>query len=115
MTGWAGIAPAESGVRLVERCDGCGHIRYSGCENSDALIDVSQWDGGDFFMVWPLPKYIFVTDRVAQLVRDNRLMGAVLERPADLRFTSGGFSPGRLSYWMPEQRAHEFGDALGIY
>ncbi len=113
VTGWAGMAPPESGIRLVEQCEDCGDIVYSACENPSALIDVSQWDGSDFFMVWPLPLFIFVTDRVAQLIRDNRLTGAVLKQPTDLDL-SGGFGPGRLSYWMPAQRARELGAAMGI-
>ena len=29
LTGWAGMASAESGIRLIERCDGCGLLTYS--------------------------------------------------------------------------------------
>jgi hypothetical protein len=114
VTGWAGIASAESGVNLVERCNTCGSLRYSGCSNVEKLIDASQWDGSDFFMVWPLPKFIFITDRVARVIRENRLAGVTIQRFADLRFASGSFSPGRLSYWMPEDRARELGGTLGI-
>jgi len=115
VTGWAGMASAESGIKLTKECPACGLLRYSRCENPGKLIDVSQWDGSDFFMVWPLPKFIFVTERVAKAIRDNQLTGAVLERPADLSFgMAPGFGPGRLSYRMPEQRARELGGALGI-
>jgi hypothetical protein len=116
VTGWAGMAPAESGIKLVERCDGCGYLVYSGCTDPEKLIDVSQWDGSDFFMVWPLPKFIFVTNRVAQIIRDNRLSGVVLKRPRELDLSGGsvGISPGRLSRYMPEDRARELGAALGI-
>lgn len=113
VTGWAGMAPPESGIKLVEHCQGCGFLTYSGCEDLEKLIDVSQWDGSDFFMVWPLPGFIFMTDRVARLIRDEQLSGAVLERLTSLDL-SGGFSPGRLSYWMPEQRAQELGTELEI-
>ena len=104
VTGWAGLASAESGIKLVERCNACGDLGYSGCNDPERLIDVSRWDGSDFFMVWPLPKYTFVTDRVAQIIRDNRLTGAILKQPRELDL-SGGFGPGRLSYWMPQERA----------
>lgn len=113
VTGWAGMASPESGIRLVERCDGCGHIRYSGCTDPGKIVDLSQWNGNDFFIVWPLPKFIFVTDRLVRVIRDNRLTGVNLMLPNTLDLSSG-FSPGRLSYWMPEQRAHEIGEALGI-
>ena len=107
------MASAESGIGLLKRCEGCGHTVYTGSDNPGRLIDVCQWDGSDVFIVWPLPKFIFVTDGVAQVIRDNRLTGVVLRQPRDLDL-SGGFSPGRLSYWMPADRARELGAALGI-
>ena len=115
MTGWGGVAPPESGIRLVQHCDACGALRYSGCNNPARIIDVSQWDGNDIFMVWPLPKFIFVTDRVLQMIRINRLRGVVLKSPGELDFHSGGFSPGRLSQNMPDARARKLGEPLGIY
>jgi hypothetical protein len=115
VTGWAGMAACESGIRLANSCEACGSLDYSACENSGALIDARQWDGSDFFMVWPLPLFIFVTDRVAQLIFDSRLTGAVLKKPEELDLSGDGFGPGRLSHWMPEKRAHELGDKLGIY
>ena len=114
VTGWAGMASSESGIRLIEHCKNCGLTKYSAGVCPDKLIDVSKWDGNDFFMVWPLPKYVFITDRVAQIVRGNYLSGAVLTPPSELDL-SGGFGPGRLSYHMPHQRARELGEPLGIY
>jgi hypothetical protein len=117
VTGWAGMASPESGIRLVESCPACGHLIYSDCDHPERLIDASKWDGSDFFMVWPLPKFIFVTDRVAELIRDESLSGSVVRPSTELRFstrTIGGFGPGRLSYWMPKDRAHELGAPLGI-
>lgn len=104
ITGWAGVAGPESGIRLIEHCEGCGHITYSGASNPNNLINPAQWDGSDFFMVWPLPKYIFVTDRVKRVICENKLTG-VFFRSVDSLDLSGGFSPGRLSYYMPEPRA----------
>lgn len=108
VTGWAGMASPESGIRLVERCDKCGHIRYFGCTDPSKIIDLSQWDGNDFFIVWPLPKLIFVTDRLVRVIQDNHLTGANLILPDTLDL-SGEFSPGHLSYWMPELRANDLG------
>jgi len=118
VTGWAGMAPAESGIKLIEDCPACGHKVYSAWTNPEKLIAHSQWDGSDFFMVWPIPNYVFVTERVAQTVRDNGLSGAVLKSPGELMFPRRvipTLSPGRLSYSMPEQRARELGEPLGIY
>jgi len=117
ITGWAGLAPPESGIKLIEHCRACGHRVYSACNCPGALINSAQWDGSDFFTVWPLPAYVFVTDRVAQVIRDNRLTGVLLQQPSDLDFfgnLTGRLTPGRLSYWMPAERARELGAALGI-
>jgi hypothetical protein len=115
VTGWAGMASMESGITLVEHCPGCGHLNYSPCRNPASLIDRSKWDGSDFFMVWPMPGFILVTDRVAQTIHGSRLRGAVLKRVEDLHFSDDyGFSPGRLSHWMPADRASALGAALGI-
>ena len=105
-------------VRLIEACPSCGHLRYSACTNPGRLIDPGKWDGSDFFMVWPLPAYVFITERVALMIQENDLSGGVLKQVGKLVFSSGigsGFSPGRLSYHMPEQRARELGQPLDIY
>ena len=115
VTGWAGMAPPETGIKLIEHCPACGSIKYSACLHPDKLIAESQWDGSDFFMVWPLPRFIFITNRVAETIRRDHLTGAVLESPSELTFSGMGFGPGRLSYWMPEARARELGEPLGIY
>jgi len=114
VTGWAGMAPHESGIKLIRYCEACGLKTYSAPTHPAALISPSQWDGSDFFMVWPLRKFIFLTERVAQVIRENRFAGAVLKLPQDVGF-SGTFSGSRLSYCMPEQRARELGEPLGIY
>lgn len=97
VTGWAGEAPAESGIRMRYYCEACKDTEYTNCKRPEYLIDPTQWDGSDFFIVWPLPKFIFVTDRVAQLIRSERWRGARLVRPENLRslFADGtGFGPG---------------------
>jgi hypothetical protein len=114
VVGWAGLAPAQSGIKVIEHCNACGHTRYSGLKDPEALIDASQWDGSDFFMVWPLPRYIFITDHVAQVIRAHSLSGAVIMDVKDIRPTDG-HSPGRLSNVMPQDYARKFGEPLGIY
>lgn len=119
VTGWGGVAPEESGIRLVKACDACGYLEYTFFEDPSLLINEHQWDRSDFFMVWPLPKYVFVTDKVAKLIRKHGLTGARLRAPETLngvsRMPNAGFAPGRLSRWMPEARARELGEPLGIY
>lgn len=119
VTGWGGMAPPESGIRLIRSCEGCGSLRYSGVTDADQLIAASQWDGSDFFIVWPLPRFIFISDRAANVIRAARLKGAEIKPIVSItegsEFVIPGYSPGRLSYYLPEARAHDLGDELGIY
>lgn len=115
VTGWGGMAPPESGIHLLEEksCKVCGHLRYSGLTNPERLIDERKWDGSDFFIVWPLPNYRFVSERVADFIGKQGLTGVRFLRPETLEVD--GASPGRLSHSMPEARARELGEALGIF
>ena len=110
------MAKPQSGIHLNEAksCPVCGHLKYTGMQHPAYLIDESRWDGSDFFMVWPMPTHVFVTERVVEAIQQNRLSGVRLVRVSDLKPTDG-YTPGRLSYWMPEQRARELGEPLGIY
>jgi hypothetical protein len=117
ITGWGGIASPASGIREVERCASCGLLRYSGIEEPSKLVDPENWDGSDFFMMWPLPRYRFVTERVVQVCRKHKVTGVEFTQdfPASQGNVISGYSPGRLSYYMPADRAHVLGDAAGIF
>jgi hypothetical protein len=80
--------------------------------NASGLIDPQAWDGSDFFMVWPLPRFVFVTDRVVQIIRAEEFTGVDLTEVTDLEAKSSTLSPGRLSHWFPEARANELGASL---
>ena len=84
VTGRGGVAPPDSGVRLVRSCPACGSKKYSDFTDPERLIDERQWDGSDFFKVWPFG-YTFVADRVVQLIQANGLRGANLEPLSWLR------------------------------
>jgi Protein of unknown function (Gmx_para_CXXCG) len=112
--GWAGMAAPESGITMDDHCPACGHTHYSGFSRPENLIDEAKWDGSDFFMVWPLPRYVFVTERVAEAIRERGFSGVTFTAIEDLEPTDG-HSPGRLSYVMPEARARALGEPLGIY
>ena len=114
--GWAGMAKAESGIRLDQResCPACGYLRYTGLQNPKELIYEKIWDGNDFFIVWPMPKYIFISERVGHTILDNHLTGVRILSIGDLEKTER-FAPGRLHYYMPEGRARQLGVPLGIY
>lgn len=117
VTGWGGLARPESGIVRDKYCAQCKHVHYSGIKDARQLIDDAQWDGSDFFMVWPFPRFIFVTPRVADYIRDHHFTGAVLQPADEIKqspYIIEGYSPGRLSYWMPMERARELGEAAGI-
>jgi hypothetical protein len=116
VTGWAGMAKSESGIHLDEAtsCPVCGYLNYAGLHNPEELIDVQEWDGSDFFMVWPMPRYILVSQRAFNTLRDHRLTGARLHAVSNIEQTDG-FAPGRLHYYMSDRRARELGEPLGIY
>lgn len=116
LTGWAGQAKRESGIQInqVKSCPECGYLKYTGLIAPEYLIDEGNWDGSDFFMVWPMPRYLFVTERVVEVVHKNYLKGIEVVAVPELKPTDE-FSPGRLSYFMPERRARELGEPLGIY
>jgi hypothetical protein len=120
VTGWGGLAHADSGVAQKQMCPSCGLLEYSGVSDMKSLISIRQWDGSDFFMVWPLPTYIFLSARAAGVIRRARFRGAKLQAlhqwDEDLPGSSiGVLAPGRLSYWMPEPRAKLLGEPLGIH
>jgi hypothetical protein len=109
VTGWGGIAPLESGVKLLERCDACNLRYYSICTRPEKLIVPSQWDGSDFFSVWPIGA-TFVTERVAKVIRENKITGVVLKLPSELDMSgnlTGKVAVGPLSDYLPESRVRE--------
>lgn len=114
-TGWAGMVPPKSGVKLRENCPGCGHLRYSHVKDASKVVDESQWDGSDFFMVWPLAKWVFVTERVREVFRHHNIKGQQFIPFPDVVYTKDDFSPGRLSFYMPDDRAKLLGEPLGVY
>ncbi len=118
-TGWGGMARPESGVRLMEECPGCVNKSYSAIVDPTELIDGSQWSGEDFFIVWPLPAFLFVSARVAQLLADVKAksytIGNLSERLVQQDpLTSGKFKPSSLALYLPEDLAVKYGRSLGI-
>lgn len=114
VTGWAGVARRESGIKLISECRSCGHRVYSCFTDPAQLIDWSQWDGSDFFMVWPLPRFIFATSRAVSILRDEEFSGLALEAIQNLKCGPDTLTPGGLLYWMPEDRARQVARGLDI-
>jgi hypothetical protein len=109
ITGWGGIAPQSSGVQLAESCPGCGLLIYSGVREWQKLFDPQQWDGSDPFLVWPLPRFICATERIASLIWENRFNGVSITPLAQMTGAKDIITPGRVSYWLSENRVNELG------
>jgi hypothetical protein len=114
VTGWGGIAPESSGIKMVTICPACCYTHYTDFTNPERLIDESQWDGSDFFFVWPMPRDYFITERVKTVVQANKLSGVEIITPDKLKGDKWGLSPGKLRDHMDRERAKKLGGHLGI-
>jgi hypothetical protein len=118
VTGWAGVAPPESGIELVEACGGCGYKKYTSLKHPEHLIDWDQWTGEDFFIVWPLPGYKMISRRVADTLAELNVHSYRLDsmiHPRENRFSFNfGYSVGPLSSSLPEDLAIRYGVPLGL-
>jgi len=114
VTGWGGMASPAAGVELITLCPSCKHREYTIAEPS-RLIDPSAWDGSDLFMVWPLPRHRFASNRLADIIRRNRISGVKLIHPSEIRVRPGAIAiPGSLRSGMPEARALELGKKFDV-
>lgn len=50
VTGTAGKAHADSGIRVLERCEACGAVESSSFRSNGIIVDEERWDGSDFFL-----------------------------------------------------------------
>jgi len=120
VAGWGGLAPLASGIHLLEECPACGYRKYSGLEEAANLVDWSQWSGDDFFIVWPLPRYIMITKRAADTLASLGVRTYDLHPPSDLEKRAQEFafcheySVGRVSQFMPQDIALKYGQPLGL-
>ena len=106
VTGWGGVAPASSGIRVLKRCAYCGHTDYSGYTSKENLFDIDKWDGSDFFLIWPLPRYIFITDDVAKFIAKAGYSGvSVCEFKKLPNPVAGTLTPGQISDWYGKEMA----------
>jgi hypothetical protein len=113
VTGWAGWVSAEAGLSVTSSCPKCPSRMYH-VDNPEHLIDPATWDGSDFFIVWPLPKQHFISDRLAEILLREGVTG-IEPRPAEEIEILFAVGAGSLSCYMPEARARELGEPLGIY
>jgi hypothetical protein len=112
VTGWAGLAGSGSGIHITEECPACGRKKYSALMDPSQLIKWSQWTGDDFFIVWPIPLFILITERVAEYLKTSKAKSYSLTSAQKIQ--GQGFTPGWLSELMPEDLAVKYGCPLGI-
>jgi hypothetical protein len=84
-TGRGGDAHPASGVNILYEHEPCGLRIYSSFK-SGIIVDARQWDGSDLFTVSGYPKFMIVTERVKDLIAQNRLTNCVLIRANDLEW-----------------------------
>ena len=114
VTGWGGVAPEASGIRITQECPACGRKRYSATTDASQLIDRNQWSGDDFFIVWPLPRFVLITERVKHYLEAARTKSFSLKPQARFQPHPSGSVPGSLLSYMPEEFAAKHGRALGL-
>jgi len=116
ITGWGGVAPAESGVVEVEGpCPTCGQRTYTPFTDPSKLIDRTRWDGSDIFVVWPFPVSPFLTEALAKDLRSRKFAGIRFLPLADVPCPSPGpVRAARLSHWFSEERAREIARQSGL-
>jgi hypothetical protein len=114
VTGWAGWAARDAGLSVLRSCP-CGETLFT-IAHPTRLIDPTAWDGSDMFIVWPLPRFRFITERLANIIRQEKLSGAALLPLEKIRIDPGAeINAGSLLEWMPEERANELRQKFGIY
>ncbi|MEW4566028.1 hypothetical protein AB1K70_26160 [Bremerella sp. JC770] len=114
--GWGGLPAEESGVKRIK--SEFGEFCFSRCTNPGKLLDRNQWDGTDFFRIWPVG--VWITERVYKVLSKNRIKHVYLApmesmncEPLRDGVTTFVGKPLRLIY--PEDRAQEIGQPLNIY
>lgn len=109
----AGQARPESGIHLIS--DDENGPRYSKFTDPSQILDIRNWDGSDFFFVWPMPRYFLVAERVVTLVTELGFRGCQFIPLSELRQTSVKFfSPGQLSFHLPDHLAKKYSEKFKI-
>ena len=108
VTGWGGMASPASGIRILKECPACGRQVFSEFSNPLKLFNFDEWDGSDFFIIWPLPRFVMITGRVHDYILKQGYSGVKMTPIGHLQKSiAGGFTPGHISDWFDEQRARE--------
>jgi hypothetical protein len=119
VTGWAGVARPESGMKLLDSCPGCFWKDYGPIHDFTQVIDWDRWTQEDFFFVWPLVYQRLCTERAAKWLETSGIRSFCLgngferleKRKNSLCF---GIPRGPLSAYLPEDLAIKYGRPLGL-
>jgi len=117
VTGWGGVASEDTGIKQVEYCEECKKSKFSKPTHPEKLFNEENWDGSDMFLIWPLPGFRLVTKKVFDILEQNDIKHYEKISISEMVRKKGNktLSPGKLRYLMPEERAREIGEPLGIY
>jgi hypothetical protein len=103
--GWGGVAPQSSGVRVLSECKACGRRVFSKYTSPERLFTRTQWDGSDFFVIWPLPGYIMITLKVRNHLLAAGYSGIKVRPLSELPMGPGHtLTPGHLEDWLDKER-----------
>jgi hypothetical protein len=108
VTGWGGMASPGSGIRILKKCSYCGRSVFSEYTRKNNLFDIDKWDGSDVFLIWPMPRYIFVVEEVAKCVLNSGWSGVCVSEMNELpKLIAGTFTPGHIEDWYDKEKAAE--------
>lgn len=114
VTGWGGMAPASSGVTVIEECPFCRRRVFSRFTDPGRMFDLERWDGTDIFLIWPLPKFIFAMGSVRDLLARNGFSGVgicpITTVPMHPLITT--LTPGSIADWFDGARVQELSRAV---
>lgn len=111
VTGWGGVADPRSGIVQVPS-DRSKHA-YSTPTDSSFIFDESQWDGSDFFLIFPLTGSRFVSARVIGLLEKFKVK-YYTSKPIANYLGATEIYPAPLRCYYSDERALELGGKLGI-
>lgn len=96
------------GLELTEACPGCGREVYRTTDRgAGVMVDPEAWDGSDLFRAWPLPNYIFVSERLARALFNVSFKGFSLVPPEFIDIPWGA-CPGGYAKWLSDPQVEDW-------
>jgi hypothetical protein len=111
-TGWGGVADPRS--RIVQIPDERSNHAYSEPIDRSLIFDQRQWDGTDFFLLFPFMGRRFVTERVKRVLGKFKIKRFICTEIAHLSRGCPTILPAPLRCYYTDERAIELGRKLGI-